>query len=452
MRSSIRNQILIPFTAVLLAAVTSTALFSAWQAARRSERETVAQLRRRLQALNQSAFPTTPNVLNLMKGLSDAEFATFDASGKLLASTLPPQAGFDAVLEEVPRVDELDELSSSSSVVLDGTRYLAAAVRRRGSQAETTLLVLYPETRWRESRRQAAWPPLFVGAGTGIVMIAVSAWLAARFTRRIRLLEQQVARVASGDFTEVDNDHRQDEIHDLVCSVNTMCRQLQSMQTTIAHSERTRLLGQLAGGLAHQLRNAVTGTRLAVQIHQRRCTLPDDESLDVALRQLDLTEQQVKGLLSLGKSRPHAPLARRACDVITEVAALVQAACEHGEIALQSSCSGNVERIIEDSEPVTSAVLNLTLNAIEAAAGNKHVELHLSGDDSRLTFDVWDNGPGPPPELESTLFDVFVTGKPEGIGLGLALARQVAEQCSGEVTWKRVDGRTRFRLVIPNGA
>ena len=62
---------------------------------------------------------------------------------------------------------------------------------------------------------------------------------------------------------------------------------------------------------------------------------------------------------------------------------------------------------------------------------------------------VSDTGPGPPPELRESLFDPFVTGKPEGVGLGLALARQVAQAHHGTVSWCREDGWTRFRLVLP---
>jgi hypothetical protein len=64
-------------------------------------------------------------------------------------------------------------------------------------------------------------------------------------------------------------------------------------------------------------------------------------------------------------------------------------------------------------------------------------------------FDVDDSGPGPPPEIDGSLFDPFVTSKPEGIGLGLAVARQVAADHGGSIAWSRHDGMTRFRWQIP---
>src|SRR5262249_31585382 len=70
---------------------------------------------------------------------------------------------------------------------------------------------------------------------------------------------------------------------------------------------------------------------------------------------------------------------------------------------------------------------------------------------SALVLEVWDTGPGPAPEVAERLFEPFVTGKPEGVGLGLAVARQVAEAHGGAITWTREGGRTCFRVELPAG-
>ena len=66
-----------------------------------------------------------------------------------------------------------------------------------------------------------------------------------------------------------------------------------------------------------------------------------------------------------------------------------------------------------------------------------------------MTVDIVDSGPGPPAELAQTLCDPFVTSKPEGVGLGLAVARQVAADHGGRLSWSRDGGKTRFRLSLP---
>ncbi len=60
-----------------------------------------------------------------------------------------------------------------------------------------------------------------------------------------------------------------------------------------------------------------------------------------------------------------------------------------------------------------------------------------------------DSGPGPPPEVAERLFEPFVTSKPEGVGLGLAVARQVAEAHGGSLSWRRDPDRTCFRIELP---
>ena len=105
------------------------------------------------------------------------------------------------------------------------------------------------------------------------------------------------------------------------------------MHQTIQQSERTRLLAQLAAGLAHQLRNSLTGARMSVQLHARRHPAPDgDQSLDVALRQLAMTEEQVKGLLSLGRVERRPP---ELCDLrrSSPTSPLVDPSCQHAKVS-----------------------------------------------------------------------------------------------------------------------
>jgi signal transduction histidine kinase len=445
----IRNQILVPFAALLVAAVTTIAVSSAWLAARRSEQQTVQQLHQWTATLSQSNFPFAPNVLEKMRGLSGAHFIAWGPEGEVDASTVPLDDSIIETLRNMPILDGKSSLQQYPALELDGGRYFAAAVRRADPGAGS-LLVLYPERSWRQARWDAAMPPLAVGAGTILLMGMVSAWLAQRMGQRIRSVQRQVAAIADGEFREITLDGRSDEIQELSASVNRMSRQLQALQQTIRQSERSRLLGQIAGGLAHQLRNAVTGARMAVQIHARRCTpSATDESLSVALRQLALTEEQLKGLLSLGREsqRP-----REACDLnrlVEDVASLVGPLCQHTHVQLTCTLAEHVPIVQGDGETLRGALLNLTLNAIEAAGPGGCVDLSVEGHDGEVRVLICDNGPGPAAKVAGSLFEPFVTSKPEGVGLGLALAKQAAEDHGGSLGWERVSERTRFCLKLP---
>ena len=180
-------------------------------------------------------------------------------------------------------------------------------------------------------------PPLMLGAGRAGLMAAVTSWIAHRISGRIRRVRAPGRPDRRGRLPRArpraDRQRRGpgpravDQPH-----VRPAARD--AGRRSASRSGRG-LLAQLAAGLAHQLRNSLTGARMSVQLHAKRCAgRGGDRSLDVALRQLRMTEEQVKGLLSLGRveERPAAP-----CDLgrlVGDVAVLVDPACQHARVDL----------------------------------------------------------------------------------------------------------------------
>lgn len=450
MRRTIRNQILIPLIAIQGVAVAAIAVATAGLAAARSERQIIDRLNGVIDSLGHGNFPYTAGVLAQMRGLSGAHFVAYDEAGRATATSLDSGGNLPASLQAVPLAAHLDSLGASPTVLLGGTRHFAVRLRPASRPPGSSLVVLYSETSWRQARREAALPPLMLGAGSLVLTAVVAGWIAHRIGARIRRLERQVALIAEGDFRELDLGRERDEVYDLSRSINRMCVQLREMSRTIRVSERARLLGQLAAGLAHQLRNSLTGARMSVQLHARRFPAPDgDRSLEVALRQLAMTEEHVRGLLSLGRVERRPPVVFDAARLLEEVALLVRPSCEHAKVALQVRSQVGPTELRADEPGVRAAVLNLVLNAIEAAGPEGQVVVAVRPEESTLAIEVTDNGPGPSPELAESLFEAFVTSKPEGAGLGLALAHQVAAEHGGRLLWDRDQGQTRFCLVLP---
>ncbi len=449
---SIKNRILIPLIAIQSIATIASAIATANLAARRGEREVVDRLDRMADALGTANFPHTADVLSKMRGLSGAHFVAYATDGRAIDSSLPGAGDLPASLRSAPAASAAwqGSLGDSPRAVVAGVSYLSLPLRSSTSPSGSSLLVLYPETSWRQGRWEAAMPPLMLGALSLGGMAVVTGWIAHRVGLRIRRVERQVARIAEGDFRPVEPGRGRDEVHDLSRSINRMSVQLLDLRGTVERSERTRLLAQFAAGLAHQIRNSLTGARLSVQLHARRHPSPDgNRGLDVALRQLALTEEQVKGLLSLGRVEPR-PSER--CDLrrlIAEVALLVEPSCQHARVAFREPPPGPPVEVFADASGLRSATLNLALNAIEAAGPGGRVALAIRDEPGRATIEVVDTGPGPPPEIGESLWDPFVTGKPEGVGLGLAIARQVAIEHGGRLDWSRAGGATRFALTLP---
>jgi nitrogen-specific signal transduction histidine kinase len=111
-----------------------------------------------------------------------------------------------------------------------------------------------------------------------------------------------------------------------------------------------------------------------------------------------------------------------------------------------------------DESGLAQLVVNLTLNAIEAAAGapsrrgTPTVEVRLVHADDRRNIallEVADNGPGPGADVRDRLFDPLVTDKPDGAGLGLAVAKEIAELHRGAIRWERRGDWTCFIVELP---
>jgi len=454
MRWAIRQQILVPIILIQTLTVAAITFASVVLAERRAEGEIVHRLESVVEVVGKSNFPLNDATLARMQGLSGARFIAYGPGDGPSAASDPSLITAAPPIDSIPSLSrrEVSRLSESPSLRIDGQDHLAALISPPGLVPRKSLLVLYPEASWRQARRAAGQIPLILGIAAMVPLAALTSWIAQRISARVRRLEQQVARIANGDFREVPAGSGQpaDEVEDLANSINLMCSQLREMSRSVRDSERSQLLAQLAAGLAHQLRNALTGARLSIQLHERRCELARSErSMAVALRQLALVEEQVKGLLTLGQVEPRPRQATDLSVLLQEVALLLQPSCEHARVRLSVADHSGPALAIIHEPGVRAAVLNLALNAVEAAGPGGEVALEVLEKAPGWILEVSDTGPGPPLAIGQTLFDPFVTGKPEGIGLGLALAKHVAEAHDGSLSWGRDEGRTRFRLNIP---
>ena len=462
MRWSIRYQLLVPLL-VLLVGVVGICSWTAAASADRAWQQIETQVRNVARTFCEFHFPLNENVLDQVRGLSGAEYLLVTADGRQM-TTLSETAGL--VPPPAAAADSWQSLHLGQRLTIGGHAYLCSAVRLQRPSAETQgiLYILYPEALWRDARWDAIRPSLLLGGFVGLASLALAAGMAQRLSRRIRELGRRTRLIAAGDFSPMPLTGHHDELRDLGQSVNDMAQKLAQLQEAAQRDERLRLLGQVSGGLAHQLRNGVTGAMLAVQLHARECRGgADREALDVALRQLAILESNVQRFLELGKTngQRHEPCPLAA--VVDETVALLRPRCKHAHVDLRWQPPAVSLVVDGDRGQLGHLLLNLLSNAIEAAGPGGWVEVRTEPGDGRAgeggsgrpvsssccAVEIIDSGPGPAPEVAGRLFEPFVTGKSDGVGLGLAVARQVAQAHGGTVTWKRATGQTCFRIELP---
>jgi signal transduction histidine kinase len=458
MRWPIRNQIMLPLLAAAVVSLTAVGVINAVLAERRTCARVEQQLRQVISVLTTSSFPLTNSVLRQMRDLSDAEFVLVDASGDAVASTLAT----GTALPEQNVTRQIEDVQLGSSDEIAGRWYfhtvmklpLGASASRSG-----TLHVLFPQDEYRRAWREAFLPSFVVGLGTTLLLAAVAYALAKRMGRTIERLRAEVLRIARGDFRAAALPAVDDEIRDLSVAVNRTAAMLAEYEQQVRQSEQMRTLTVLGASIAHQLRNAVTGCRMALDLHAAECPAKEgDECLEVAGRQMRLMESQLQRFLRIGK-RPTKLDSREVevGDLVEELLPLVRPAAQHAGVSLDCRIAAASLTIQGDAEALSQVMLNLLLNAIEAAQQNAIgsstrgcVEIDVRpSDEDAVAIEIRDSGAGPSDSVAASLFEPFVTSKAEGAGLGLAVAREIVEAHGGTIDWKRENGMTRFCVEIP---
>jgi signal transduction histidine kinase len=453
MRLSLRYRLLLPLVLLLVGDLVVTA-WAAQSAARDAEGRLAEQHWAIASTLTEprSTFPLTRPVLEQMKGLSGAEFLFVPASG----NPRGPESTFPSAIEPpdvrpfVPPI-KADDMHLGPPVMIGGREYrcMRLTLREQTSDRRGDLYIFYPESLRRTAVRDAVRPLVILGGLGGVVAVGLAVAIGSGLVRRIRDLEQRTRLIASGDFRLMPLPRTDDELKDLYRSVNDMARRLAVYEDALRRTERLQILGQFSGGLAHQLRNAAAGAKIAIELFLTENPVADPEPLEVALRQLARIEANLRQFLDLG--RPPAT-ETRPCDLVALVDQAVQLLtphCQHAGIALNWERPADPVVLSGDAMQLSHLFGNIIGNAVEAAGPSGTVWVVLAANRRRVTIEVTDTGSGPPSEIAAKLFEPFVTGKVEGIGLGLAVAKQAAEAHGGSIAWERRNGRTVFVIELP---
>ena len=443
---SLFRLLVLPVVGLVLAAVVANVAFAAWLAARRSLAAARGAQEQVATALERSGVALSQSVLDTLSLLTGSEFLVWsetDGTAGLTTLSAAEFAGHDPATLAA---------ATGHEVRIAGGLYHVGQARSRGVRPET-VLVLTPVQNLARTAFEAVWPVLAVAAATLAVLVPLGFIATTGLARRLTAVERHVARIAAGHFGERLADPARpghDDIGRLVDGVNHLSETLSTLRTTLVAGERQRLLGQLAAGFAHELRNAITGARLAIDLHGRRCPGPaDDDSLRVAVRQLAILEEEVRGLLALGRPGEATRARIDIAGLVREVADLTGPRADHAGTRVVAEPTPADLPLVGCRESLRAAVVNLVLNAIDAAGRGGAVQLAVDPSGPLVAFTVEDDGPGPPAGLAPMITEPFVTAKPEGIGLGLAVAKAVAEEHGGSLSWSRANGRTRFTIAVP---
>lgn len=391
---------------------------------------------------------------NIEGGLWQAEtgpfayaFPTYEGSG--------PKT--DVPAAELPRI-----VAVNRSAQLDDRIEIA----RIDSRSQTLLIAACPLpgpviglTAWTMTRVYSTGSVMYLQLLSGLAALLIAVFgasllvakLLATWSRHVRRIEVALA-ATTGDLPTL-NVTGERELDRIISTLNDTGRRLRSsrleaerLAKTVAQGERLGAVGRVAAGVAHEIRNPIAAMRLKAEMALTRTPERKDQALQLVIDQVDRLDALVGRLLAV---------AEREVPRIEDVdlpAFLGTCATRMGDEARRRGCeigvvaTPGVARF--DPSQMERAISCLLTNALQVESPEPIV-LRMDEENGSLVLSVIDHGPGPPEAIRDHLFDPFVTGRPEGAGLGLSIVREIAEAHNGMADFQRVDGATVFRVVIP---
>ena len=227
------------------------------------------------------------------------------------------------------------------------------------------------------------------------------------------------------------------------------------LQQELIRKERLAAVGELAGGVAHEIRNPLAGIGGALTILAREMPADDDtqEVMDEIQKQIQRMERLVQELLAYARPGVLHP-------EWTDVHAILKQAI--GSVAQIQSVPGvelvmeldpKVPEIYVDARDLEHAFENLVLNALQAISDEGTIEVRTRYCGKKVRISVSDDGLGMDAEVRDRIFEPFFTTKARGTGLGLSLVRRAVENYNGEIRVESAPGEgTTFVFTLPTEA
>jgi signal transduction histidine kinase len=280
-----------------------------------------------------------------------------------------------------------------------------------------------------------------LGVGGALVAAGLAALAGLSLTRPLMRLTEAAERIGRGDLsTPLWRRVRKDQIGLLRDTLEEMRSSLRARD-----EERETLLA----GIAHEIRNPLGGMELFTGLlSEELAGRPEAAHVDRIRIELKTLSRVVDEFLDYARARP---LQTEPCELdglVAEVGMLVQPIAAERGITVEVSALGTCPA---DREKLRRALLNLARNAVEASPDGAAVEITAHADGGgRAVIEILDRGPGFGPEAREKLFRPFFTTKARGTGLGLALAKKVADAHGGTLELlPREGGGTVARLALP---
>ena len=241
---------------------------------------------------------------------------------------------------------------------------------------------------------------------------------------------------------------------DLLVALHDRTEELRAQREMIAR-EKLATVGELAGGVAHEVNNPLTAIRMEAELLQRaRKDAETDAAADTIVREVDRASRIVRSLLRLARRADTTPVPVQLNDVLADVAEIRRRILKSENVELTIETDHSAPPVLGLGQELLQVVLNLVTNAEHAVRGRERATIAVATQARpgwvRLTVD--DSGAGVPPDVRHRIFDPFFTTKnpDEGSGLGLSICQRTVSEVGGKIWLEDSSlGGARFVVDLP---
>lgn len=293
--------------------------------------------------------------------------------------------------------------------------------------------------------------------------------------RPIKKMIRTIRRIENGDLSARMEEDKKDEFGLVAKSFNSMLESLESAKKEIEiyHAEQMQRaaklasLGEIVSGIAHEIKNPLTGISCAVQVLQSE--LSGDEGNKVItneiLDHIKRLDRTVKDLLNYAKPKPPRFVPMKINSVLEKAIFFVYTEARKQKVTIDTEIEGELSEIMMDSDQMQQILLNLIINAVQSMPDGGKLMITVSErDKNSLSEDLAgaiagdrvqmisleDTGKGIEQEYLDNIFDPFFTKKSKGTGLGLAISQRIIHEHGGEITVRSEVGKgSIFTVYLP---
>ncbi len=230
---------------------------------------------------------------------------------------------------------------------------------------------------------------------------------------------------------------------------------LRSLEEQVQRSDRLAMIGQIAAGTAHEIRNPLTSIRGFLQVlkktFEEKGMSKERGYTDIMLTEITRINELVNEFLLLSKPKHVSFGAVDLSGVIGEILPIINNEAILHNVSVHYEPLSHMPRVVADGELLKQVFLNICKNGIEAMGegGRLVIAERCNFGDRRVYVDIRDTGPGIPPFLIDKIFDPFFTTKEEGTGLGLSICQRIIHDIGGTIRVSSKGFGTTFTVCIP---